>query len=247
MGGAQSSTAQATTKISNNMLSNLSQSCTVATNSSISGISIIAENSTVGDINISSATAIDGVSCIMKTYQDSQLTTTLEDMIKQTNSATNGFSWNFNAINEFVKINQYLENNITHIQNTSCNILADSEVNDVYIIYKNVKSGDINITSSSKISNSSCNMDNVSKQSAYNEITNEVTQKASIKTIGAMIIAFILLCVVVFVIIIIISTVGKSASSGGNKGMSTDDLVKLIGANAKAAIPPGVSESIKKN
>lgn len=218
--GAQSSTATINSKVSNRILNNTKTSCEYRINDSINNVTVIVEGGSVENINIKNVANINGASCIMSTYQESEIQNILQDMIKQTDTAVSGLVPSFNFINQHVKINQLIENSISQIQESSCNFVAESNINNVYVVLQNTNGKDVNIGSETTIGNSSCSMDNVSKASTYNQITNDVTQKASIKSLGGAIIVFIIICIIIFIIIMVVMNMGgKGKSMGYTEGM----------------------------
>jgi hypothetical protein len=222
MGSVQSSTIKSNNQVSNNLIQTSYQSCHIGCHpTQKSNITII--NSKTGNINVDQLCAIDNVQCIMSTNFDASLENILESMASQDNSAVNGFSINFAGIKQNVDLNQLIENQITQIQTSSCDI-NEEEVEAVNMFVLNSQTGDINMSQKGTISNALCNMDNTAKATSYSKATADATQKASVKTIAGMFIALLVLCIIIIVIVMIVTSTskGKSGGGGGNKPINVN-------------------------
>jgi hypothetical protein len=215
MGSVQSSTIKSNNRVSNNLIQTSSETCNVSCHET-QNINVILIDSTMGNLTFDQLCALDGIQCMMTNNFDASLENILESMASQDNSAVNGFSINFAGIKQNVDLNQLIENQITQIQSSSCDINID-EVKNVYFYAKNSQTGDVNMSQEGKISNALCNMDNTAKATSYSKATADATQKASVKTIAGMMIALLILCIIIIVIVMIVTSTSKGKGGGGSK------------------------------
>src|SRR5438309_5169098 len=232
MGGVQTQTINDNQTIVNNMLQLSEESCNIKCQNVFTGnnITIISNNI---DFSLDQYCSLDNVSCIMGSSFDVEIQNILKSMLKQEATAVNGFSLNFNDINEDVNLNQLIENQISQIQQSSCNITAGQEIsNNVFVLapsdYSKKSNVKFSITQDSSISNSTCNMNNVSKAVSYNSATADVTQKSAIYTMGSMLLIAIIVLVVIGVIVFLVIRFSGSISSAVSSSKSSQKQVQMV-------------------
>jgi hypothetical protein len=224
---ASNQSLTSTQKVSNTMIQASHQTCNATCNSSLSNLTII-EIGGEGNINIKQQCAIDNVDCIMKASFDQQLQNTLDSMLQQSATAMSaGFNLNFAATNQKTNLNQIIQNSTTQIMDSSCNFTADNNMDNLYFYVQDHK-GDINISQTATISNSSCNMDNAAKNTVYNASSTKATQTSKIAQLGAMgmIFVVVILMIIVGAIVMIVSHFSSAAGKIGSGSGGHDNSVE---------------------
>lgn len=214
-----------TQKVTNTMIQSSRQLCDATCNNNLSNTTIIVSGGE-GDIDITQQCAIDNITCIMGASFDAQLENTLESMLTQSATAMSaGFNMNFAATNQNTNLNQYITNSTTQLMDSSCNFTASNNIDNLYFFVED-RDGNINISQSATISNSSCNMDNVAKNTVYNAASASADQESKISQLGAMgmIMVVIIIMVILGAIMMVITKItggGSSATSAGGQNRSS--------------------------
>ena len=199
MGSNQSNVMTSKQQVVNNMYQESSQECNITCENIQSGNTIeIIDSEINGTVGFIQTCTLDSPSCIMKTTLDTNVSTILDAMLKQTSSAPSGLSLSFNNSNQRINLEQYIENSITQIQSTSCDLLSKNEmVNNAIFVKNSTVNGDVIFEQTGGINNANCNMDNMAKAVVANEISSDITQESKIMSMGQWIIIAIILCALI--------------------------------------------------
>lgn len=229
MGSSTSQQLASNQTVVNSMLQVSRQSCSARCSNDISGLTVIVIGGT-GDINITQECKLTDINCIMTTTLDTQIENILKAMAQQNTSAMNGFTLDWTNINQSVDLYQYLQNSITQMMDSSCTFEAGNTATGLYF-YVQDRNGNLNLSQSASITNSTCNMNNVAKAVTYNDATTDTRQTATITNIfGLIIIAVIIMIVIVGIVIIVFLLSGGTAAVAGAVG-------------AAAGAPPNVTQA----
>ena len=198
MGGAQSNTARILEESYSNIVQKNTNTFNTNCSNNFDGNTVVIDGGE-GNFEISNTCTIDNVSGFLSNSVEGEIKTILESMSKQDASAS-GFSFNFNTMSNDVRMEQLIENNITQIQENSCNFQASNSIDNNYIYIKNQK-GDVKLFNESTISGSTCNLSNIAKATTYQEATSSNDQKTSITGFNFMILMVIVIIIILCVII----------------------------------------------
>ena len=207
MGGNQSNTVKEIQTITNNIFEESQEVC-IATCTAIQGGDVISLSGvTAGNVTLTNQCEASA-SCAMNQSLSSQITAIMKAMSQQTNTTSDlfPFSMKWNAQNNSLTIMQAIRNNITQTMEAICQS-SDTNIqeNDV-IVLTNDDLG--NITLSNKGSaNSTCTLNNVARQVAFNQQTAKGSQTNKMTSIFTTILIIIVL-VIIFVALIILLFLG---------------------------------------
>jgi hypothetical protein len=217
-------------------------SCNIDCTQDISDVTIIKIGGT-GDINIYQTCTLSGVSCVMQTSMDTQIDTILSAIADQSSSQSSQPFWDIPSnCKQSVDITQLIENTITQVQVSSCEISAVQTQKNIYVYAQDVD-GDITLSQEVLISNSTCNMTNndsiVSNSTATSDTSNDSVQK---KGLGMFMMLLIIMVIMGGIIMCVFLLTGGTAmvmksssqkSSGGEKGggMDPSSIMKIAGDN----------------
>jgi hypothetical protein len=215
MGAVSSQTLSQNQKVSNSVLQISNQNCNATCTAIQDNNTIIIIDSNTGDLELNNVCTIDDYTCTINNYFDSNIETILKSMAEQNAQASTGFTFDFHLSNQMIDLNQLIENSVTQIQKSSCQISAFVEQNNNFIYAENSTTGDVVLNNNGNITNSSCKLDNTAKSTTDADETAESSQTSKFTSIIAMFIILIIICVVIGGIVAIVGSVSKP-KKGGN-------------------------------
>jgi hypothetical protein len=209
----------------NNMLQLSKGSCTFGCSNILNNVTFIIIGGS-GDVTVSQECKMKGLTCILQQSLDSQTQNILKSMLNQSSFATNGFSLDWTKVSQNVDLSQLIQNSITQTMESSCTFTASNDASNLYFYVQDHK-GNVGISQSADITNSTCNMNNAAKAVTYNSETSDVTQKSTIINILAILFIIIIIAIVIAGIVLAIflftggvktvaGAVGKAGGSGGS-------------------------------
>lgn len=161
-----------------------------------------------GNFDFSQRATIDNSSCNMNSSLDAEIETIIQAMLNQSASAQSGFSLDFTTIKQNTSIYQTINNSITQMMTSSCNITASNTRNNNYIFVSDSE-GNFDFSQNSSIDSSTCNMSNIAKTTVYNKAATETEQQSKITNIFAIMFMAIIVCMILGAIILVIVLVLK--------------------------------------
>lgn len=240
MGNVTSQTISSNQEVVNTMLQDAVSSCTFNCQNQLSNVTVIVIGGS-GNISIAQECKMDNLQCIMSNSFDAQVEDILKSMLQQSATSMNGFSLDFAAISQNVDLNQYIQNQITQMMDSSCTFNATNDASAIYT-YVQDHNGNVDISQTADITNSTCNMDNVAKAVTYNNETGQVTQKSTIINIFSLIFIAIIVAIVIagIVLIVFIATGGVKTVAEAAGQASTAKGAAPAGEAAAAAPSAGL-------
>lgn len=220
MGNATSNTVKVKQQITNDFMTINDNSCAASVSQTISGVVINAQ----GDVKDSTIGNIQGTinaACTINQQINQTVTSILsssaEQSAKTVSDVFNGGTI-YNQTTNTADVSQTVTNNITSITSNTCNSIIENTITNVVINTAGSIEGStlFNITTSPT---STCAINNVVDQEAYNDVQADVQQKAStmgmFSYIGGMIALAAIIGVVGLVLIFGVGAFGKIFSGGG--------------------------------
>ena len=239
MGSNTSNTVTQNQTVVNSALQASQQTCQAGCTNSLNNATVIVVGGT-GDVTIQQTCKLDGIQCIMASTLDNQVQTVLQAMAKQQSSTMAGFSLDFHNVSQNVNLSQYIKNSVTQIMDSSCKFEAANDISGLYFYAKD-RNGNLNITQSAAITNSTCNLNNLAKNVTYNTSSAEADQKAEITNIFALVFVIIIVAIIMagLVAITFFSTGGLSTvyGKGGGDGDQRPPTLEEINS-VRATLPP---------
>lgn len=239
-GGKNSNSINVSNTIVNNFLSKVKQSCTAVVDTSASGNTIIISGTVQGNVEIT-ARGTASASCIMSNKSEETANNLISNLLTQEITNASGiFGDLFNKdMSNNVNITNVIRNNITQITTQACSAVANVQANDNFVWVQSggvVSGGNISIDATADAA-ASCNMSNMSKIDAYNQIQNNVSQSETeismLAIIAIGIVVIILICGIVFIMMYSKRSVGKAVSSDpfANGTLDATTFNQLVGKN----------------
>lgn len=221
MGGVNSTQSQVSDQEILNKINNISnENCITSCTSSISDITADFENSTFeGDINIGSICNILGASCVLKAslsndVQNYQKLAQDNNRIDEQDplilfSLLAGDSGSQTNVN-----NQVISNRVTNILNSVCQNQAQESTSGVYIhLVGDTVDGNVNVNAEGTVSNTSCILDNVVRNTISNKQV--ATQKNKLMQGSPLLFAIIGIVIIAVAIMVVILFIGVGKAAEG--------------------------------
>jgi hypothetical protein len=264
MGSNQSNTAKLIQSVTDNIFQSTQEICTADCTAIQSGNTIIISGSDTGNVNLTNQCSASA-SCAMNQQLNNQVSSIMSALAEQENTTSSLWpvSFKFDNKNNKVTIRQAITNNITQLMQSICQSTSDNIQDNNVIVFTDSSGG--NITLSNKGSaNSTCTMNNVARQVAFNQQTSKTNQTAEITSVFTTIIIIIVVLIIIgaLVALLFIGPVGLrnlfgsgeekgkegGGDSGGGSGESQSELVKLLsssqgGEGGGAAEASGAAEA----
>ena len=225
MGNQSSSESLASTQSIVNQINNISnENCINLCSSSIQDIHILIQDSDIeGNINAQAACSILGASCVLKASLSSDVQNTEKNkqlglaMQEEDPIALIGPS-SSSTINE--TSNQSVANRVTNILNSTCQANSVQSADDVNIeVIGSKVVGNINVDANGQITKSKCIIDNVSRTTLSNDLTNSQTAKTfQGSPLLFIILAIVAIAVMVMIVIVILGVGGLGVLGVGGVG-----------------------------
>lgn len=231
--------------IMNNVLVVSEQTCAFICNEDISNNTIIIIGGT-GSVNVTQECTLKDLSCIMQNSIDTEIQNAMSAMLDQTTTDQASWTINFADINEYINLTQYMQNSITQIMESTCTFETTQTVTGNYF-YVEDRNGDFNLSQTSTIANSNCNMDNSAKSTSYNNESTDTSQTSKITGPATLIFIAIIIAVVMVGIIAIVfilsggvaiaaQAAGKGGAPGGTTGTETSSSSSATSSAITAAV-----------
>lgn len=194
MGTASSQVVKENQSIITNVTQQSSLACRIGCSNNISDVTIIDIGGT-GDINIKQTCQLTGVQCVMQQTLDTSIDSILSSIADQSVAVASPLIPSFNASNQYFDLKQSINNQITQIMDSSCDIQATNNIDNVYI-YSEGTTGNINLTQDVIISNSTCNMSNLATAQASSAASSDTAQSFTKTSSMQMLMTLIIICIV---------------------------------------------------
>lgn len=179
-----------------------------------------------GDVTFEQRGKIINSSCNLTTSLDSQIQNSISAQIAQSSEITKaGFAINWDSVDQDVSVYQTMKNSVTQLMSATCNITASNTITNNYYYLQDIE-GDIYFSQESEITNATCNMDNASSSTAFNEATTDVDQTSKKTTINPLLAALgicMILGFIIFFTIILRGDGGDSSSSSSSSSKSSSN------------------------
>ena len=214
---ASNQTVRQNQEVSNKVLQVSQQNCSASCTAYQDNNTIIIIDSKTGDLGLNNVCTIDNFSCTINNYFESNIDSILKSMADQNVQASSGFTFDFRLSNQTVDLNQLIENSVTQIQKSSCQVSTFVEQNGNFVYAENSTTGNVVLNNEGNVSNSSCKLDNTAKSTTDADETSESSQAAKFTSALAMFIILIVIIVIIGGIVAIVGSVSKSAKGGGGK------------------------------
>jgi hypothetical protein len=201
----------------NNVLQDATSTCTLSCQSSLSNITIVISGSTVGNITIADTCAITGSQCLISTSLDTNITNILTSIFNQTAVTARSLidCLGDDNVNQSIKIEEAVTNNITQLINSTCNMTVNTSVSDVTFVAKDGATvGNFSVVSAGNITKSNCSLQNIAQAVITNNLTAKGSQTA-ITGVAAVMGMFMFIIIIVIVIIVLCFIVLKGGSGIG--------------------------------
>jgi cobalamin biosynthesis Mg chelatase CobN len=203
MGSNISQAYNARQYIYNNVVQSSKENCVISCTNNSSDFLVLLDNVNIkGNVDFSQYCGIQGATCLLKSYIDSNINNVINSIAQQTQIAeADIFAIDFSKYNQSVNVNQQIVNNVTQVSSASCQQSVDnSNSNNVFIAVDSSIGGNLNLSQRGDINNVTCSLNNMISNQVSNSETSKSTQSI-IKGSGilfaiiAMIIAVALFCV----------------------------------------------------
>jgi len=219
MGNTQTNIATIQQNYMNNITQLSEQTClsTASDNTNNNVILVIGTNVEGNFTGVSTNVSTDS-SCLMTSYMEDSISNILSAVVQQTNQAEtdlfNGFQIT-NLTNTF-NVEQSVTNNISQINQATCsaNTYSSSSNNYVYVANSTIDGDFIGVESTSNAS-SSCSINNMMKNTTYNQAQAQANQGNAAKGIFAQLLGTVVVIVAIIVIaVIILFAIGAIGTAG---------------------------------
>ena len=108
------------------------QSCKIGCAQNQTNVTVISKNQK-GDINIDETCQLSGIECIMSSTIDAQIDNILSAINDQSITQSSGLIPNFSAAKSSLDVTQLINNQITQLQYSACEIAANTNQDNIYI------------------------------------------------------------------------------------------------------------------
>ena len=246
-GGQSTSISLASTQDVENKINTVSkENCITACTADTSGISINIEDSDIeGNISVGTVCNILGSSCTLK----ASLSTSVQNTLKNQQTAkTVSENDPLNVLGSLFgqssttneTSNQSTSNRVSNIMNATCQNKSTSKTSGVNIQVEGSKvGGNVTVGSTANVSNAKCILDNVSRTTVSNNLSN----KQSAKIFQGSPILFAIIGVVIIIVVVMIGAVilgvGGLAGLGIYEGTKKSPLPPGLGPGGRPMGPPG--------
>jgi hypothetical protein len=178
---SQTQTANIALSTANVVTQAAKSSCSFTCNNSSTGGTYIMTNTKAGNIDYSQTCTIQGTSCSIKAYLDTNITNMMSSMVDQAVALLNPIGVSVASIsstNQEINVNENIYNSMTQLISNNCvNAVNNTQANNYYY-YNNDTLGNITYAQVGTISNADCVMDTVVKATAKNTQSSGAGQKS---------------------------------------------------------------------
>lgn len=242
-----SNTASIQQAFMNNITQTNQENCLATTTNSANNNVVIVNGANIkGNFTGVSATTSTDASCLMVSNMQNSISNILSATIQQTNTSEtdwfNGFQ--FTKDKNTFNLTQTVVNNISQITQSTCssNTTASTNNNYVYVASGTTIGGDFVGVTNAASSSANCSINNIMKNTTYNQAQANVDQSNTVKGMFVAIAGSILMVVGLIVITVIILVALGVLGSAGVVGYSFFGGSKPKPAeNATTSLPPTTS------
>lgn len=230
MGATVSQTYKARQQIINNVLQISNEKCVnTCVNLTENDITIISNSTISGNVDFSQKCTIQGVSCVLQSYLDSNIENITNSISQQEQMVeTDILSIDFGKYSETVNVQQQIANNISQMSSEACKTsVSNDQEHNLIVLTGDTIGGDFTKAQNGIITNSSCVLNNVVSQQITNEESSKSTQsitKGSVLLFAIQaIIAVAILIAALVVTVVLLKSVTRIATKGksGNEKKET--------------------------
>ena len=204
----------------NNILQSNQENCIASTTNSANNNIVIVNGANIkGNFTGVSSTTSTDASCLMVSNMENSVSNILSATIKQTNiSETDWFNgFQFTKEKNTFNISQTVVNNISQITQSTCSSNTTSSTNNNYVYVAtgtNIGGDFVGVTNAAS-SSANCSINNVMKNTTYNQAQANADQSNTVKGMFVSIVSAIVLIIGIIVItVIILFSVGALGSAG---------------------------------
>lgn len=248
MGSNQSNTAHDVQSITTNIFEESQEVCVGKCTAIQSGNTIIISGSDVGNVDLTNQCPASA-SCAMTQQLNSQVSAIMAALAEQENTSSSFWpiSFKFDNQNNSVTIRQSITNTITQMMQSICQSTSTNIQENEVVVLTNSEAGNVTLSNQGS-ANSTCTMNNLARQVAFNQQTAKTNQTNRITSAFTLILIIIVIVIIIAAIIalLIIGPVGiksliGSTEEGDKKNGNGDEssLTQLLssgqGAGGEAA------------